>query len=108
VTEIRAQAVDDARGALAALRAQGAQVVHLLEERRQVLRLGHRDVVTELEEARVVGGSRLFLGSLPLVRGLDRGVHRGEQAQLFLDDARPFLVSLETGDVGGVGHFESR
>ena len=54
VAEVRARPVDRAADASPALRPQRAEVVHLLEERRQVLRLGHGDVVAQLEQARVV------------------------------------------------------
>ena len=88
----------DAAEAPAALRAQRAEVMHLLEERRQVLGLGDRDVVAQLEQALVV--------ERPAPRGrhvgaggrVERALHRREELQLFADDARALGVVLEAGD----------
>src|SRR6185437_14725891 len=54
VPEIRAAAIDGARQAPPPLGPEGPEVVHLLEEGRQVLRLGDRDLVPELEEPLLV------------------------------------------------------
>ena len=49
--EVRALAIDRADGALAAMRAQRAERVHLLEERGQVLGLRDGGELAELDEA---------------------------------------------------------
>ena len=59
VPEIRAAGIDRTRDAPAALRTEGAEVVHLLEQGRKVVRLGDRDLVPELEQALVVEGPAL-------------------------------------------------
>ena len=73
VTEVRARVVDAADQASAPLRPERTEVVHLLEERRQVLRLGDRDLVAQLQEALVV--------PRPAPGGRHVGARRREQAR---------------------------
>ena len=112
MTEVRALPIDGARGALAAMRAEGAEVVHLLEERGEVLRLRGGREVSELEEAPIVVGERLghararrrLRWTLAVLAGPRRrrfGTERSEddleQAHLFAHDARSVRVVFEAG-----------
>ena len=54
VPEVGVARVEGPRDAPASLRPERPEVVHLLEQRREVVRLGDRDLVAELEEALVV------------------------------------------------------
>ena len=98
VAEIRALEINEADDALAALRADGADGVHLLEERGQVFGLGDGDLVTELEEARVVGGACDGGRIVGLVRGFEGALHRREEPDLFTHHARARFVLFEAGD----------
>ena len=71
-------------------------VVHLLEERRKILGFRDRHLFAKLEQSFVVGALGVCRGGLDLCRRPDRGLHRLEQAKLFLDDVRTDLVVFET------------
>jgi len=73
--------------------------VHLLEERRQVFGLRHRDVFAELEEKRVV----FFFGDVGLAgSGFEGALHGGEELLLLGDDASTVGVGFEASN-GVVG-----
>jgi hypothetical protein len=80
------------------LRAEGAQMVHLLEERRQVFGFGHRDVVSQLEKARFVERAaprRRDVCSRACVEG---PLHGRQKFQLLANDPVSLGVVLEAGD----------
>src|SRR5262249_52204577 len=93
MTEIGARPIDDAGCTLAPLRPQRPEVMHLLEEGGQVLGLGDCDLVTELEQPRVVLVGT-FAAALD-AGGSERAVHHAEQAQLFAYDPRALGIALE-------------
>ncbi len=96
VPEVRARRVDGAADAPAPLPAQRRQVVHLLEERRQVLGLRHRDVVAQLEHPRFVerpAPRRRYVGSGARIQ---RGPHGAQELELLQDHARTLGVVLQT------------
>ncbi len=73
-------------------------MVHLLEERGQVLGLGDGDVVAELEQARLVLAP-LRLGRARVRASVVEGLlHDGEEPQLFGHDAGRLFVVLEPED----------
>ena len=69
--------------------------MHLLEQRGQILRLGDRDVVAQLEQALVVARPAPGRGDVRLAGGVEGALHGREQAQLLADDARALRVVLE-------------
>ncbi len=57
VSEVRTRSIDRSADAATALGPERSQVVHLLEERGQVFRLRHRDVIAKLEHPLFVEGA---------------------------------------------------
>ena len=108
VREVRALAVDRADGALAAVGADGAERVHLLEEGGQVLRLGGRGELAELEQARVVrgellvhrgaGGRRRRRSACRCGVGPERAIDDLQKLELLAHDARALFVALQPGN----------
>ena len=85
------------------MRAKRPERVHLLEQRREILGLGGRRELAQLDEPSVVVGEGLGKGRIrlrpPLPRlGPERAVDDLEELQLFTNDTGPLFVGLETGD----------
>jgi hypothetical protein len=99
VTEVRRRAVDRAADAAPSLTSKRRQVVHLLEQRRQVLRLGHRHLVAQLEHAALVERPAPRRGHVGPDALVQRAPHVGQELQLLADDPGAFLVVLEPGDL---------
>ncbi len=111
VAEVRARAVDDAADAPAALSAERAEVVHLLEERGKVFRLGDRHLVAQLEQALVVERPAPRGRHVGARRRVERPLNRREQLELLAHDvasprdrprARGRLRGGETGFGDGI------
>ena len=98
VPEIRAAEIDRAGDAPAALRTEGAEVVHLLEQGRKVVRLGDRDLVPELEQALVVEGPAPRGGDVRAGGRIEGPVHRRQELELLADDGRALGVFFEAGN----------
>jgi hypothetical protein len=109
VREVRALPIERAGRAFPAVRPQRPEVVHLLEQRGQVLGLGRRRQIAELEEPAIVvrerlgerargrdGGDVLRVAvRLRLALGPERAQHDLEQAHLLSDDAAALLVVFQ-------------
>ncbi len=86
-----------------ALRAERAEVVHLLEERRQVFRLGDRHLVAQLEQALVVERPAPRGRDVGAVAASRRALHRREELQLLAHDRGALRIVLEAEDRFGAG-----
>jgi hypothetical protein len=101
VPEVRALAIDRAADATAPLGTERPEIVHLLEERRQVFGVGHRNELAKLEHSVFVEHSaarRRNVGSRG--RG-ERSLHGRQKAQLLAHDPRGFRVVLQAGHLAG-------
>ena len=97
--------VDHAGDALAAVRAQHADGVHLLEQCGQIFGFCGRDVLAQREQAGVVVDLALRSGRDDAREGR---LDAGKNAQLVGDDACAFGIVLEPGYRNGFTAHEGR
>jgi hypothetical protein len=100
VTEIRARTIDRTADAAPSLRLQSSQVMHLLEERRKILWLGHGHVVAELQHTLLVVRSAAGGRHIGGPRRVECTIHNRKEAKLLAHDACRFRIVLESRDGG--------